>query len=337
MEFLQNFMDSTYLIVVIILFVVGILCVIKGGDWFVDSASFMAEATGVPKLIVGATIVSIGTTLPELLVSVIAASQGEFDMAAGNAIGSVTANIALIMSIALIFMPATINRKDYIVKSFLMFLPIAIMFIFGFNGNAPSKLPLVCSIILLIIFAFNIGENVFGAVKATKLEGKSEKLQATKGEILKNVGIFLLGAVAIFIGAQLLQTSATTIATKIGISKQIISLTIVAIGTSLPELVTTITAIRKKENSLSVGNIIGANIIDLTLILSLCGIISGGALPVSSQTILLDIPVCFLVGLVAITPALITQKFSKWQGYLNLVIYVGYLIAMITLSGYFVV
>ena len=147
MEFLQNFMDNTHILVVIILFIVGLIAIIKGGDWFVDAASWMAEATGIPKLIVGATVVSIGTTLPELLVSVIATVGGEYDMAAGNAIGSVTANIAVIMSLALIFMPSVIKRKDYIFKSVLMFLPMIFIFIFSFNGNASSELPLVCSII----------------------------------------------------------------------------------------------------------------------------------------------------------------------------------------------
>ena len=333
-------MDNANIVLVIVLFVIGLVAIIKGGDWFVDAASWMAEATGIPKLIVGATVVSIGTTLPELLVSVIATTGGEYDMAAGNAIGSVTANVAVIMSLALIFMPSVIKRRDYICKSILMFLPTALIFAFSFNGNAKSELPLVCSILLLVIFGVNIGENVFGAVRSIRLEkgncenadeqsATQEKIKPTTKQWFIKLGIFIFGAFVIFVGAQLLQTSAITIATKIHISKQIISLTIVAIGTSLPELVTTITAIRKKENSLSAGNIIGANIIDMTLILAICGIISGGALEVSAQTILLDIPMALLVGAVALVPALITGKFKRWQGFVNMGIYVGYVIFMV--------
>lgn len=330
-------MNNQHVVLVVLLFLVGLAAIIKGGDWFVDSASWIAEATGIPKLIVGATVVSVGTTLPELLVSLIAAAGGEYDMAAGNAIGSVTANVAIIMSLALIFIPSAINRREYAPKVALMFLPLLVIFASSFKGNRESALPLAASIVLICIFALNVAENVLGAKRSMKapaepLTAKEEREERVKRDgktVAVKIGFFLLGAVMIFIGAQLLQTSATTIATRLGASKQLIALTIVAIGTSLPELVTTITAIVKKENSLSVGNIIGANIIDLSLILSLCGIISGGALPMSAQTVLLDIPVCLLVGCVACVPALIRGKFSRWQGIVNLVIYAAYLTIMI--------
>jgi len=339
MEFLQNWMNELNMYVVVLLFMAGLLAIIKGGDWFVDSASWMAEETGIPKLIVGATIVSLGTTLPELLVSTIAAVNGEYDMAAGNAIGSVTANIALILSLSVIFMPAIINRKEYYIKSALMIAPLFLMFAFSFKGNINSFLPLAASIILIIIFIANIAENIFGAKNQIAAE-KAKLMKNTSAEIIirikpsakvifKNVGFFLIGAFLIFTGAQLLQTSATTIAIDLGASKQLIGLTIVAIGTSLPELVTTITSIIKKESSLSVGNIIGANIIDITLILAVCGFICGGALPVSAQTVLLDIPVCLLVSLIAIVPALIRGKFERWQGFLNIFIYVCYVALLI--------
>lgn len=346
MQFLQDFMDNIHIVFVVVFFIVGLVFIIKGGDWFVDSASWIAEVTGIPKLIVGATIVSIGTTLPELLVSLIAAVNGEYDMAAGNAIGSVTVNVAVILSLALIFMPSAIKRKDYILKSVLMFLPLVVMFLFSFQGNQNSYLPLFAGIIMICLFVVNITENVVLAVKANKREKielkesyvdvenapnstATQREKPTKKKVFLMVGTFLIGALAIFVGAQLLQSSATTIALKMKMSKQVIALTIVAIGTSLPELVTTVTAIVKKENSLSVGNIIGANIIDLSLILSICGIIAGGKLPMSAQTLLFDIPVCFLVGTIALIPALISGKFKRWQGFANIAIYVAYVVLMI--------
>ncbi|MGN0819058.1 MAG: calcium/sodium antiporter [Christensenellaceae bacterium] len=332
MEFLQNFMDSIHVVFVVLFCIIGFIAIIKGGDWFVDSSSYLAEATGIPKLIVGATVVSIGTTLPELLVSLFSAIAGKYDMAAGNAIGSVTVNTAVVLSLALIFMPATIKRKDYALKSVLLFLPLVVMFAFSFKGNVNSRLPLYASIILLVIFAANIAENLWGAKKVLSLQTPEEKQQKkpiVKKEMILKIVFFFIGAVLLFVGAQLLQTSSITIAHKIGIPEQIIGLTIVAIGTSLPELVTTVTAIVKKEYSLSAGNIIGANILDLTLILSLCGIVSGGALPMSAQTVLFDIPFCLLVSAIAIVPALITKKFHRIQGFINIALYIAYVVIMI--------
>lgn len=332
MEFLQNFMDSIHIVFVVLFCIIGFIAIIKGGDWFVDSSSYLAEATGIPKLIVGATVVSIGTTLPELLVSVFSAIAGKYDMAAGNAIGSVTVNTAIILSLALIFMPAVIKRKDYALKTVLLFLPLVVMFAFSFKGNVNSRLPLYASIILLTIFVANIAENLWGAKKVISLQTPEEKQQKkpiVKKEMILKIVFFFIGAVLLFVGAQLLQTSSITIAHKIGIPEQIIGLTIVAIGTSLPELVTTVTAIIKKEHSLSAGNIIGANILDLTLILALCGIVSGGALPMSAQTVLFDIPFCLLVSAIAIIPALITKKFHRIQGVINIVLYVAYVVIMI--------
>ncbi len=332
MDFLQSFMDNRHVVLVILFLIVGLAAIIKGGDWFVDSASYLAEATGIPKLIVGATVVSIGTTMPELLVSVFSAAAGSYDMAAGNAIGSVTVNTAIILSLALIFMPAVIKRKDYALKTVLLFSPLLVMFAFSFKGNRNSALPLVASIILLVIFACNIAENLWGAKRAVTLmteEEKSHKKKIVKKEMILKIVFFFIGAVMLFIGAQLLQTSSVTLARRMGIKEQIIGLTIVAIGTSLPELVTTVTAIIKKEHSLSAGNIIGANILDVSLILALCGVISGGSLPMSAQTILFDIPVCLLVSAVAIVPALITKKFHRWQGVVNIVVYIAYVVIMI--------
>lgn len=313
------------LTLVIVLFIVGIVFIVKGGDYFVDAASWMAEVSGIPQLIIGATIVSLATTLPEVLVSVMAAVQGKVDMSIGNAIGSVTANIGLIMAISLICIPAVIKRKDYLIKSMLMLAAAILIVIAGSSG----EMGFVISAMLFVICVIFFWENVSGARKSMKGNQDSrntQKKQIGRNEIVINVIKFIVGAVGIVWGADLLVDNGSELARVAGISERIIGVTIIAIGTSLPELITTITAILKKQSSLSVGNIIGANIIDLTLILPLCSLISGKPLPIAETSAMIDLPACLLVGGVALIPAMISERFRKWQGIVLLVIYGGYVL-----------
>ena len=306
---------------VVLLFAVGIVLIVKGGDFFVDAASWIAEVSGIPKLIIGATIVSVATTLPELLVSLMAALQGKTEMAVGNAVGSVTANVGLILAIALIFMAGPIKRKDYIIKSALMLGASIIIACCGFVG----EVSIVLSIILLVIFALFIWENIVSAKKSMGLEENDSPVKKDKKTVIINIIKFVVGAAAIVFGADLLVDNGSEIARWLNVSERIIGVTIVAVGTSLPELVTTITAIVKKESALSAGNIIGANVLDLTLIMPLCSIVSGMALPIAS-TMVVDLVACLVIGSVALVPALAMKKFTKWQGYLLLGIYIVYLL-----------
>lgn len=311
---------------VVLLFIVGIILIVKGGDYFVDAASWIAEVSGIPKLIIGATIVSIATTLPELLVSLMASVQGKIDMAVGNAVGSVTANVGLILAIALIFMAGPIKRKDYLIKSSLMLLASIIIACCGFVG----EVNIILSIVLLIIFALFIWENIVSAKRNVCLDEDSCKAKKDKRTVIINILKFVIGAGAIVWGADLLVDNGSEIARWIGVSERIIGVTIVAVGTSLPELVTTITAIVKKQSALSAGNIIGANVIDLTLIMPLCALVSGMALPIAT-TAVVDLVACLVVGTVALVPALIMKKFQKWQGFVLLGIYVAYIVITCTM------
>lgn len=310
--------------ITIILFAVGILFVVKGGDFFVDAATWIAEVSGIPKLIIGATVVSVATTLPEMFVSVMAATQGKIDMSIGNAIGSVTANIGLIMGIALIFMPGIIKRRDYLPKSVLMLSAAAIIVVCGISGS----ISIIFSVVLLVIFALFIWENISAAKKEMTSKDKSDTDEAPtdKKTVIINIAKFIAGAVGIVWGADLLVDNGSELARLMGVSERIIGVSLVAVGTSLPELITTITAIAKKQSALSVGNIIGANIMDLTLIMPLSSLISGKPLPVSGTSAMLDLPACMVVGLIAIIPAMISSKFSRWQGYTLLAVYAAYVV-----------
>lgn len=321
--------------VTLFLFAVSVVIIIKGGDWFVDAATWFAEISGIPKLIVGATVVSIATTLPEMLVSMLAAGQGKVDMSIGNAVGSVTANIGLIMALAFLFLPSVIRRKDYLLKSLLMLGAAALIAGFGLTG----EIGLVPSLLLLAIFAAAMYENVHEALAVMHRRGALSDAEGTEAPadgaavsepltrrvIVVNILKFLIGTVMIVCGAQLLVNSGSELAKLAGVSERVISVTLVAVGTSLPELITTLSAIAKKQPSLSAGNIIGANIFDLTLIMPLSCLVSGKALPVATrQMMLLDLPAALLLGLVALVPALITKRFRRWQGFVLLGLYAVY-------------
>lgn len=312
------------LAITVFLFIAGVVFVVKGGDYFVDAASWIAEVSGIPKLIIGATIVSVATTLPEMLVSVMAAMQGKVDMSIGNAIGSVTANIGLIMAIALIFMPGMIKRRDYLLKSVLMLSAAGIIVACGFMG----EVNIIFSFVLLAIFIIFLWENISAAryTLSTRPAEQKDGALTDKNTVIINIIKFFVGAVGIVWGADLLVDNGSELARLIGISERIIGVTLVAVGTSLPELITTVTAIAKKQSALSVGNILGANIMDLTLIMPLSALISGQSLPVSATSARIDLPACLLVGLIAVVPAMARSKFSRWQGFLLMAIYTVYVI-----------
>lgn len=344
-------MSSTILMYV--LFVVGLVLIIKGGDWFVDSASWIAEVLGVPKFVIGATIVSVATTLPEMIVSVSATAKGNVEMAAGNAIGSVTANTAMIMGIFIVCMPFAIKRKEFAPKG-LMMLAASAALVLGciftqkfeatFEGetNTFYSLSTIGLIVLIIVFVAFFIENFISMKNEDKhLEPSPDNIglqeednivptkeTATAKDWIKNLAFFALGAAGIVIGADLLVDHGTNIAISLGIPQRVISVVAIAIGTSLPELVTTITALRKKVGALSVGNILGANIIDLTLILPICSFVSmgkgTGALAVSASSVTVDMIVCLAAIVVAVIPTIITQKFQRWQGIVMLLGYLAY-------------
>ena len=321
-SFFDSLTGGPLIAVAAVIFVVGLVLTIKGGDWFVDSASWFAEATGIPKFVVGATVVSFATTLPELLVSVRAAMNGSAQLAIGNAVGSVTANTTLIMGVSLVAMAGVINRKSFSLKGSLLLAAIIGLTVLSLNNSLPTWSAYVLWAIFLVFMISNLIEGKKGA-EGDEIDAHEKK------EIPSKVLFFIIGTASIVFGAEFLVSSGKTIATEIGISETIIGFTVIALGTSLPELVTTLTAIRKKESSLSVGNIIGANIIDTTLILPLCAVINGKALPVERVNLVFDFPVCIAACAVAIVPTIIQGRLKNWQGVALLSIYGIYMLMLV--------
>jgi cation:H+ antiporter len=292
--------------------------VVKGGDLFVDAASWIARAAHIPPFIVGATIVSFATTLPELIVSVMASLEGKNDMAVGNAVGSVTANTGLILAIALIFMTVVAPRARYWRQCVLLIAAAGVLWLGSLQGTMAAW----ANVALFVVF---VGFMALNVMDAKDEPGENETVEETSGSFPKYIGLFLVGAAMIVLGSELLINGGSSLAEALGVPERVIAVTMVAIGTSLPELVTTLTAIRKKEANLSVGNIIGANIIDLSLILPICSLVSGGGFTVSTQCLQIDFPACMIITLVAIVPLLLKEKGYKVQGIVMLLLYGAYL------------
>lgn len=325
-----DFTGSTMLLV-LVLFAVGLICIIKGGDLFVDAATWIAEASGIPKFIIGATVVSFATTMPEMLVSVFSAFEGNADIAVGNAVGSVTANTGLIMCLSLVCMACNMPRRQFGVKACLLMGAIALLFAF----TRDSSLSIVESAVIMLVFVAFMAESIIAAKRdqGTEAADNDERPKATGKSVAGNIAKFIISAAAIILGAQLLIDNGSELASMLGVPDAVIGATMIAIGTSLPELVTTITAIKKKQSSLSVGNIIGANIMDLTLIMPLCALLQGKPLGIENQGMALDIPACLVVTCAAMIPALACGKFKKWIGWLIGGLYIAYLVIMFVYFG----
>ena len=249
------------MLIPVLLFIVGLLCLIKGGDWFVDGATGIARRFHVPELLIGATVVSIGTTLPEVMVSTTSALTGHGEIAYGNAIGSVICNSALIAAIPIVAKPGKVDPKS--LRTPVLFFFVAAAFYAGVAYTTGSFTRPV-GIILLAMFVAYIVCNVMAMKNAPAPEEEEEPEE--NASFAKELGLLAVGAVLIAVGADLLVDNGTLIAQALGVPESVIALTFVALGTSLPELVTAITSLVKGHGALSLGNVIGANVFNLVLV-----------------------------------------------------------------------
>ena len=316
----------------VLLFIVGLVLLIKGGDWFVDGATGVAHRFHLPELLIGATIVSIGTTLPEVMVSATSAATGHGEIAYGNAIGSIICNTSLIAAITIAIKPAKIERKSLIVP--VIFFGIAAT-IYSLVAYLTGYFARWVGIVLLCIFIAYVIIQILMIRKQPKEEVQElveENDEKKDSSILKEIFLIVIGAALIAIGADLLVDNGSLIAKEIGVPESVIALTFVALGTSLPELVTAITSLVKGHGSLSLGNVIGANLFNLILVSGVATTISPFIVPASkmvfgiNSSLLIDIPLVFIVMGLMLIPALIRGKLSKWQGIVLLVIYLAFTI-----------
>ena len=324
------------MVLAVVLFLVGFVCLIKGGDWFVDGAVGIAERFHLPELLIGATVVSIGTTLPEVMVSAGSAISGHGEIAYGNAIGSVICNTALISAITFAVRPGPVERKSMKIPVIFFFVAAAIYCATAYTGGYFSR---TIGLILLAIFIIYMVINVIqvknmptsGQAMDAEVEIEGEKeLNAKETSLAMDLVKLIVGAVLIAVGAKLLIDNGTKIAEALGVPESVIALTFVALGTSLPELVTAITSLVKGHGALSIGNVIGANLFNLVLVSGLSVTLNPFSIPQGSMiaghnaSLVLDLPVMlFVMGFMTI-PALIRGKLSRVQGIVLLAVYVAY-------------
>ena len=311
----------------VLFFALGLVLLIKGGDWFVDGATGIARRFRLPDIIVGATVVSIGTTLPEVMVSTTGALLGQGAMAYGNAIGSIICNTALIAAISVTCNPGPVNVKTMKMPVLFFFTSAAVYCLAAYGlGTFPRWLGLV----MLTIFVIYLIANVRQGLRYPEETAEEAESAKTPRSLAMELVLLVIGAALIAYGANLLVEHGTIIAQKLGVPETVIALTFVALGTSLPELITTITSLKKGHASLGIGNVIGANVFNLVLVSGVAVTIAPFDVPVGklllgqNASLVLDIPLMLLVMLLLTVPALTKKRLSRWQGITLLCIYAAF-------------
>lgn len=309
----------------IILLIIGFTLLVKGADAFVDGCSSLAKAFGIPSLIIGLTIVAFGTSAPELAVSLVAAFKGNSAISVGNVVGSNICNMLLVLGGASLFGKLYYKKKVVERDYFYLLISYFALLIISFGTfNQKTEAGIINRVDGLLLLCF-LGVYVYSLIMDTKKEIK--KQEKTKEKVtFKKILFIIIGLIAIIGGGELVVNSATDIAKIIGLSDSVIALTIVAVGTSLPELVTSVVAVKKGESDLAIGNVIGSNIFNIFLILGLSATVNSLTISFSS---LIDMLVMLGAGLLVYGFTLKDQKVTKQRGMVLLVFYfayVGYLL-----------
>ena len=320
----------------VLLFAVGLILLIKGGDWFVDGATGLAKRFNLPDIVVGATVVSIGTTLPEVMVSTTGALAGSGAMAYGNAIGSIICNTALIAAISITCNPGPVNVKSMKTPAVFFFMSAALYCLAAYGlGEFPRWMGFVMLTIFVVYMVLTVRNGLKNPDAADEEEDGEQKERKLWQELL----LLVIGAAVIAVGADLLVEHGQIIAIGLGVPETVVALLFVALGTSLPELVTTITSLKKGRASLGVGNVIGANIFNLVLVSGVAVSLAPFDVPCENTllntgmnlSLVFDIPVMLLVMSLMIFPALSRKKLSRWQGITLLCIYAAFCVCQFTL------
>lgn len=304
--------------ITILLFLVGFVLITKGADIFIDCAVDIGKKANISEMVLGATIVSFATTLPELTVSTFAAIDGHTTMSLGNAIGSIICNTGLVLGLIVFISPFRVDKDMFLSKSTILIISVILLLILGFDGNISR----VDGIILLIMFLVYMYTN-YKSVANDNTNSRNSKIKSSILEWIKVLFIFLVGLVMMVLGSRLLVNNGSIIAESVGIPQSVVSLTVIALGTSLPELVSSVTAIRKKHHAISVGNILGANILNIVSVIGISSTVND--ISILSQTIKIDFPFMILLILTLILPTIKNRKLYRLQGLMMLITYFIYI------------
>lgn len=317
------------MVISVILIIVGFVLLIKGADLLVDGSSNIAKKFHIPEIIIGLTIVSIGTSMPELFVSITSAIDGYPDMAVGNVVGSNICNLLLILGLSTVIKSIHFKRETRLIE-----IPIclAVSIVFLIVCNIGQDITRIEAMILIALFILFIGYTIFMSIKGEKFDSKDdddEQVQENKptGSLAKNIIFTILGIIALKFGGDLTVDNAVVIAQHFNISEKIISLTILAIGTSLPELVTSVSAAIKGKSDIAIGNIIGSNIFNMLLIIGSSALIKPIVYNVSyNKDMIILVAGTLLLSLFPIIPP--KNKMSRMNGVIYLIFYAGYMVSL---------
>ncbi|MEM7532762.1 MAG: calcium/sodium antiporter [Chloroflexota bacterium] len=310
------------------LFLLGFVFLVGGAEFLVRGASRLASRYHVPGVVIGLTIVALGTSLPELLVSLIANFQGggASDIAIGNIVGSNIANVGLILGTAAV-LSAIAVEKTLVRREFPLMIGISIMFVlmcWDWDGSGYGEINRIEGLILFLgIIAFTWYSYISSKGREHDDEGDASSDDLSKIPMWQDLGLIAIGVVGLIAGANWLVTSATVLAEAIGVPELVIGLTLVALGTSLPELATTVVAIRRNEGDIAVGNVVGSNIYNMLLIGGANALIKPIPAPQNMQY--LDYPVMLGIAILAFIFSITRpNRILRWQGGILLAVYVGY-------------
>jgi len=307
-----------------ILLIIGFILLIKGADFFVDGSSNLAKALKIPTLIIGLTVVAFGTSAPEAVVSIIASMQGSNEIAVSNVIGSNMFNLLIVLGVSAMFGKLKANRqvitKDFLFSILATLILIALTFDKFLNGATNNIVTRGEGIVLLSILVLYVYSLILTATKEKHLVKEKHKLTA------KDIIMLIGGLGGIILGGQFVVNSAQEIALSWGISETLVGLTIVSIGTSLPELVTSIMATRKGEVDIAIGNVIGSNIFNILMVLGLSATIS--SLPVNAQT-LIDSLILLGISLICYAFTCFKARIGNKKGLILILTYIIFMIYII--------
>ncbi|MFW5802732.1 MAG: calcium/sodium antiporter [Verrucomicrobiota bacterium] len=321
----------------LLFFVIGLVIIVKASDIFLESAIWIAEASGIPQVIIGATIVSLGTTLPEVVSSCTAAFQGVPDMAVGNAVGSVVCNTGLVLGAVVFFITTTVKREVFLIKGAFMLAGLLFVLCMGLpdaSGTGPvitRNEGIILLVFLTVYLIVNYYESMHAGAPPAEVVESVQVDKATQAAWARHIALFAGGAVFVAAGAFLLVEFGQRLAGNIGISEAVVSLAFVAFGTSLPELFTGISAIRKKAEHVSVGNIFGANVLNMALVIGLSATITDLRLK-DAFLVRFDIPVALGLGAIVFVTGLWRGKADRFTGIVLLLIYVAYMASLFLLG-----
>ncbi len=316
------------IVVQILLLVLGFAMLIKGADWFVDGSAGIARRMGIPQLVVGLTIVAMGTSAPEAAVSISAALKGTADIAIGNVVGSNILNIFIILGITAVICNLKIQKSTLWIEMPFMILVTVILILLGQTGSYVFRLE---GVILLVLFVVYLTYLFILAIKNKNKEPEEEKetesdAKSIKKKVWFQLLMIVVGGVVIVLGSNVTVDAATTIAKTIGISERFIGLTIVALGTSLPELVTSVIAARKGNADIAIGNIVGSNIFNILFVIGLSAVITPVAYPAA---FLADGIIAILAGVLLFVSVLKGRELKRVWGIIFLVAYAGYFVYLL--------